>query len=79
MAFLGSLNWLVLLYFNFYFNFLKGLSYHHQFNIIYSTSQKRKKGLAGVAQLIEYGPAKHRVTGSIPSQGTCLGCRPDPQ
>ena len=35
--------------------------------------------LAGVAQLIERWPIKQRVTSSIPSQGTCLGCGPDPQ
>ena len=35
--------------------------------------------LTGVAQWIECWPANQRVTGSIPSQGTCLGCRPDPQ
>ena len=35
--------------------------------------------LAGVAQWIEYRPANQRVAGSIPSQGTCLGCRPGPQ
>ena len=32
--------------------------------------------LTGVAQWIERRPANQRVTGSIPSQGTCLGCRP---
>ena len=32
--------------------------------------------LAGVAQWIECWPAEERVSGSIPSQGTCLGCRP---
>ena len=32
--------------------------------------------LAGVAQWIECGPVNQRVTGSIPNQGTCLGCRP---
>ena len=32
--------------------------------------------LAGVAQWIEGQPANQRVAGSIPSQGTCLGCRP---
>ena len=31
--------------------------------------------LAGVAQWIELWPANQRVTSSIPSQGTCLGCR----
>ena len=35
--------------------------------------------LAGVAQWIEHQPANPRVTGSIPSQGTCLGCKPSPQ
>ena len=32
--------------------------------------------LAGVAQWIEYQLANQRVTGLIPSQGTCLNCRP---
>ena len=35
--------------------------------------------LAGVAQWIEHQPANHRVTGWIPSQGTCLGFGPGPQ
>ena len=35
--------------------------------------------LAGVAQWIEGWPANQRVAGSIPSQGTCLGCGPSPQ
>ena len=35
--------------------------------------------LAGVTQWIECQPANRKVTGSIPSQGTCLGCRPGPQ
>ena len=35
--------------------------------------------LAGVAQWIEHGPANRKVVGSIPSQGTCLGCGPCPQ
>ena len=35
--------------------------------------------LAGVAQWIECQTANQRVAGSIPSQGTCLGCRPGPQ
>ena len=33
----------------------------------------------GEAQWIESQPAKQRVAGSFPSQGTCLGCGPDPQ
>ena len=32
--------------------------------------------LAGVAQWIEHRPVNQRVTGSFPSQGTCLGCGP---
>ena len=35
--------------------------------------------LAGVAQWIECPPANQRVTGLIPSQGTCLGCQTGPQ
>ena len=35
--------------------------------------------LAGIAQWIERGPANQGVAGSIPSQGTCLGCRPGSQ
>ena len=35
--------------------------------------------LAGVAQWIEDQPVSRRVAGSIPTQGTCLGCRPGPQ
>ena len=38
-----------------------------------------KIALAGVAQWIECQPMNQRVTGSIPSQGTCLGCWPGPQ
>ena len=33
---------------------------------------------AGVAQWIECWPPSQRLTGSIPSQGTCLGCGPGP-
>ena len=32
--------------------------------------------LAGVAQWIEHQPVNQGVARSIPSQGTCLGCRP---
>ena len=35
--------------------------------------------LAGVAQWIGRWPGNHRVTGSIPGQGTCLGCGLGPQ
>ena len=40
---------------------------------------KAEKALAGVAQWIECQPANQKVTGLIPSQGTCLGCGPDPE
>ena len=35
--------------------------------------------LAGVAQWIDCQPVNRRVTGSIPSQVTCLGCELGPQ
>ena len=35
--------------------------------------------LVGVAQWIECQPSNQKVTGSIPSQGACLGCCPGPQ
>ena len=38
-----------------------------------------KPALTSVAQLVEHCPTKQKVTGSIPSQGTSLGCRMDPQ
>ena len=34
--------------------------------------------LAGVAQWIDCWTANQRVSSSIPSQGTCLGCGPGP-
>ena len=39
---------------------------------------KKKLALAGVAQWTECRPANGKVTGSTPSQGTCLGCGPGP-
>ena len=42
-------------------------------------NQKCQGVLAGVAQWTEHQPGNQRVTSSIPSQGTCLGCRPCPQ
>ena len=35
--------------------------------------------LAGAAQWIECCLENQKVAGSIPSQGTCLGCGPGPQ
>ena len=34
--------------------------------------------LADIVQWIERGPANQSIAGSIPSQSTCLGCRPGP-
>ena len=38
-----------------------------------------KWALAGVAQWIEHQPVNQGVASSIPGQGTCLGCGPDPR
>ena len=51
----------------------------HIYTMEYYSAIKKKIALAGVAQWIECRPAKQRVAGSIPSQGTCLGCRSSPQ
>ena len=47
--------------------------------MIKKKEKKRNKALAGVAQWFECQPADQKVAGSIPNQGTCLGCRPGPQ
>ena len=49
------------------------------FSSAHRTFLKIDHTLAAVAQLIGHCPAKWRVTGSIPSQGTCLGCEFGPQ
>ena len=36
----------------------------------------KNAALAGVALWIERWPVNQRVAGSIPRQGTCLGCGP---
>ena len=41
--------------------------------------EKKSQAQAAVAQWIERWPANHRVPSSIPSWGTCLGCRPGSQ
>ena len=41
--------------------------------------KKKNLALAGVAQWIERWSANQGVAGLIPSQGTCLRCRPAPQ
>ena len=40
---------------------------------------KIHQALAGVVQWIECLPTNREVTGSIPSQGTCLGSGPGPR
>ena len=47
--------------------------------LLKSLWQKKVGTLAGVAQWTAHGPENQRVTGSIPSQGTCLGCGPGAQ
>ena len=47
--------------------------------VVLLSFKKRVYSLAGVAQWIEHWPENQRVAGSIPSQGTCLGCGPGPQ
>ena len=37
------------------------------------------RAMAGVAQWIEFQPVNQRVADLIPSQGTCLGCKPSPR
>ena len=43
------------------------------------TSKLFKWALAGVDQWIEHQPVNLRAAGSVPSQGTCLDCRPGAQ
>ena len=43
------------------------------------TKKKNDGALVGVAQWIECQTANQKVVGSIPSQGTCLGCGLGPQ
>ena len=50
--------------------------------VITEQSQECKvqhRTLAGVAQWTEHRHVNQRVAGSMPSQGTCLGCGPGPQ
>ena len=53
---------------------------HKSINVTHHINKMKHKNhmiaLAGVAQWIECWPANQRVTCSIGSQGTCLGCRP---
>ena len=49
------------------------------FTVVHMENNRIIITLAGVAQWIERWPANQSVAGSIPSQGTCLGCRSGPQ
>ena len=42
------------------------------------TFNRYYQALTCVAQLIGHSPTKRKVTGLIPSQGTCLGCGSGP-
>ena len=56
---------------------VKNLYIKWQKNVNLKRSYKKiSLTLAGVAQWTECRPANQKVTGLIPSQGTCLGCRP---
>ena len=44
-----------------------------------NSNKQSNIAVAGVAQCIECRPVNQRVTSSIPTQGTCLGCGPGPQ
>ena len=44
-----------------------------------TSNKKQLKALAGMAHCTERPTVNPRVVGSIPSQGTCLGCDPGPQ
>ena len=45
-------------------------------NVYYISNYRENTALAGAAQGIGCWPVNQRVAGSIPSQGTCLGCGP---
>ena len=47
--------------------------------LILRIKKRKKLTLAGVAQWIERWLLNQKDAGSIPSQGTCLGCKPGPQ
>ena len=53
--------------------------YVKNFAIVSNKNVTNNIALATVAQWIECRPLNQEVAGSIPSQGTCLGCRPGPQ
>ena len=48
-------------------------------SLLNSTFKEELLTLAGVAQWTEHWPVNQTPAGSIPSQGTCLGCGPGPQ
>ena len=66
-------------YFNGKWIFNGFLPCHSKGGLLLPSSKETEGAMAGVAQWIEHGPVKQRVACSIPSQGTCLGCRPGPQ
>ena len=51
---------------------------HYSISGIVSLPKTPRCSLAGMAQLVWPCPAKRKVTGLIPSQGTCLGGRFSP-
>ena len=58
---------------------IKLLCFHHFYSSLWALQvEEPPPPPAGVAQWVEHGPANQRVSSSIPSQGTCLGCGPGP-
>ena len=50
--------------------------FDHEFSIGEAVENLLASSLAGVVQQTEFWPANQKVTGLIPDQDTCLGCRP---
>ena len=48
-------------------------------DIVGVSAERNVLTLAGVAQWTDHRPVNQRVASLIPSQGTCLGCRPSTQ
>ena len=54
-------------------------SHTRQGKKIFLVDEESMSALAGVAPWTEHKPENQKVTGLIPGQGTCLGCRPGPR
>ena len=61
-----------------YFVLIRLESHKQELGYYKGSIKNHKSILTCVAQLVEHCPTKQKVPGSIPSQSTCLGCRPVP-